>query len=104
MWSYQGPPNWRSKIQKRSLEPAALTFWLTARSETAALKRWSCAIVHDVMKPPYEPPMIPIRPASRKSNFSSAVSTTPMTSSKSTVPQPGPPSIGPRIARPHSSE
>jgi len=36
MFSHIGPPNCCSKIQNRSLEPNALTIWLTARSESAA--------------------------------------------------------------------
>jgi hypothetical protein len=74
--SHIGPPNWRSKIQKTSLEPKALTRWLTARSESPALKRFVWLTIHDVMKPPYEPPRTPSRSESRMGNRSSAVSTT----------------------------
>ena len=49
MFSHIGPPNCCSKIQNRSLEPNALTIWLTARSESAALKRFVWPMIHDVM-------------------------------------------------------
>jgi hypothetical protein len=48
-FSQYGPPNCRSKIQKRSLEPNMLTRLFTARSETAALKRFVWPTIHDVM-------------------------------------------------------
>src|SRR5438876_176608 len=79
--SHRGPPNCRSNTQKRSLEPNMLTRLLTPRSEIAALKRFVCPMIHDVMKPPYEPPSTPSRSGSTKSNFSRAVSTTAVTSS-----------------------
>ena len=41
---------------------------LTARSDTAALKRFVWPMIHDVMKPPYEPPITPRRSGSMKSN------------------------------------
>ncbi len=58
-----------------------LTRLFTARSEIAALKRFVWPMIHEVMKPPYEPPITPRRSGSMKSNVSSAVSTTASTSS-----------------------
>ena len=54
---------------------------LTARSEQPALNRFVCETIHEVMKPPYEPPMTPTRSGSQKSKRSSAASVTAIRSS-----------------------